>query len=155
TITVPPEFVEPPKEVEARIAQESEFKKKVFAETIAEPLWKGKFASPSATAVSGGFGAARLYNGKMRHQHMGLDFHAAVGTPIHATNSGKIIVARPLYFEGNCVMIDHGDGLITMYFHFSEIKVKEGDMVEKGQLIGLSGGTGRVTGPHLHFQVRW
>jgi murein DD-endopeptidase MepM/ murein hydrolase activator NlpD len=65
------------------------------------------------------------------------------------------VLARNLYFEGNCVFIDHGQGLFTLYLHFSEIKVKEGETVEKGQVLGLSGGTGRVTAPHLHFAVRW
>jgi murein DD-endopeptidase MepM/ murein hydrolase activator NlpD len=62
---------------------------------------------------------------------------------------------RPLYFEGNCVVLDHGQGLLTLYLHLSEFKVKEGDVVERGQVIGLSGGTGRATGPHLHIAVRW
>jgi murein DD-endopeptidase MepM/ murein hydrolase activator NlpD len=101
------------------------------------------------------FGSARLLNGVKRNQHTGLDFHAAIGTPIHATNRGKVILARNLYFEGNCVAVDHGNGLVTLYLHLSEFKVKEGESVEKGQLLGLSGGTGRATGPHLHFAVRW
>jgi murein DD-endopeptidase MepM/ murein hydrolase activator NlpD len=70
-------------------------------------------------------------------------------------NSGTVILARPLFFEGNCVVLDHGQGLLTLYLHLSEIKVKEGEQVRKGQEIGLSGGTGRATGPHLHLAVRW
>jgi len=155
TISVAPEYVEPPKELEARIEQEQAVKKKAFADTSVVPVWTGKFAPPSDTAVSGPFGSARVFNGKTKNQHTGLDFHAAIGTPIHATNRGKVILARSLYFEGNCVMVDHGDGLETLYLHLSEFKVKEGDMVGKGQLLGLSGGTGRATGPHLHFAVRW
>jgi murein DD-endopeptidase MepM/ murein hydrolase activator NlpD len=90
-----------------------------------------------------------------KSQHLGLDFRASTGTPVHATNSGTVILARPLYFEGNCVMLDHGQGLVTIYMHLSEFKVKEGEKVIAGQLIALSGGTGRATGPHLHFAVRW
>ena len=88
-------------------------------------------------------------------KHLSRITIVTTGTPIVASNSGKVILARGLYFEGNCVMIDHGQGLITLYLHLSEIKVKEGDAVEKGQLLGLSGGTGRATAPHLHFAVRW
>ncbi|HYX52547.1 MAG TPA: M23 family metallopeptidase [Candidatus Limnocylindrales bacterium] len=155
TITVAPQFVEPPKEVLARIEEEQAFKKAVFAKTEPAAEWNGGFDPPTDTTTSGGFGSSRLYNGHKQSQHTGLDFHAAVGTPVHATNSGKVIVARPLYYEGNCVMIDHGQGLISIYMHLSEFKVKEGDEVKKGQLIALSGGTGRSTGPHLHFAVRW
>ena len=87
--------------------------------------------------------------------HQGLDYRATVGTPVRAINSGKVIIARELYFEGNCVVIDHGQGLLSLYFHLSQFKIKEGDTVTKGQQIALSGGTGRVTGPHLHLAVRW
>ena len=105
--------------------------------------------------VSGVFGSARVFNGVKKSQHTGLDFRVGSGTPIAATNSGTVILARSLYFEGNCVIIDHGQGLLTLYLHLSEIKAKEGDAVERGQVLGLSGGTGRATAPHLHFAVRW
>jgi murein DD-endopeptidase MepM/ murein hydrolase activator NlpD len=70
-------------------------------------------------------------------------------------NDGTVLLARPLYFEGNFVVLDHGQGLLTLYLHLSEFKVKEGDQVKRGQIVGLSGGTGRATGPHLHVAVRW
>jgi murein DD-endopeptidase MepM/ murein hydrolase activator NlpD len=70
-------------------------------------------------------------------------------------NTGTVLLASPLYFEGNCVVLDHGQGLMTLYLHLSEIKVKQGERVERGREIGLSGGTGRATGPHLHLAVRW
>jgi murein DD-endopeptidase MepM/ murein hydrolase activator NlpD len=84
-----------------------------------------------------------------------MDFRAATGTPVHAGNSGVVVLARPLYYEGNCVVIDHGLGLFTISMHLSRIDVHEGDHVVIGQLLGLSGATGRVTGPHLHWAVRW
>jgi murein DD-endopeptidase MepM/ murein hydrolase activator NlpD len=84
-----------------------------------------------------------------------LDFRVTTGTPVHASNAGTVILARPLYFEGNCVAVDHGQGLITLYFHLSEFKVKEGDKIDRGQVLALSGGTGRSTAPHLHFALRW
>jgi biotin carboxyl carrier protein len=154
-LSVAPEYVEPPKETLQRIEQEQEVKKERFHETSAEALWQGGFEAPAGTSVSGVFGSARVFNGALRNQHTGLDFRAATGTPVHSTNGGKVLLARNLYFEGNCVAIDHGQGLITFYMHLSEFKVKEGDQVKKGQLIGLSGGTGRATAPHLHFAVRW
>jgi murein DD-endopeptidase MepM/ murein hydrolase activator NlpD len=155
TLKVAPGFVEPPKEELARIEEDQAIKKRVFATTLPEPEWAGRFQAPAEAEVSGVFGSARVFNGVKKSQHTGLDFRVTTGTPIMASNSGKVILARGLYFEGNCVMIDHGQGLITLYLHLSEIKVKEGDAVEKGQLLGLSGGTGRATAPHLHFAVRW
>jgi murein DD-endopeptidase MepM/ murein hydrolase activator NlpD len=155
TIKVASEYVEPPKETLARIEEEQKVKKEAFASSASQSLWAGPFQPPADTPTSGVFGSFRLYNGAKRNQHAGLDYHAAIGTPVHATNAGTIILARPLYFEGNCVAIDHGQGLITLYFHLSEFKVKEGDKVDRGQIVALSGGTGRSTGPHLHFAVRW
>ena len=155
TIKVAPAFVEPPKETEPVIAEADAAKKHAFATTDSNPLWSGHFLAPAEAETSGVFGSARVYNGVKRSQHLGLDFRASAGTPVHATNSGTVILARPLYFEGNCVMLDHGQGLVTVYMHLSEFKVKEGEKVTAGQLIALSGGTGRSTGPHLHFAVRW
>ena len=87
--------------------------------------------------------------------HQGLDYAIPSGTPVAAVNSGTVLLARPLYFEGNCVVLDHGQGLLTLYMHLSEMKVKEGETIQRGQEIGLSGGSGRATGPHLHLAVRW
>ena len=92
----------------------------------------------------------RVFNGKTSSPHLGLDFRVPTGTPVAAMNDGTVLLARPLYFEGNFVVIDHGQGLLTLYLHLSEFKVKEGDQVKRGQVIALSGGTGRATGPHLH-----
>jgi len=155
TIKVAPAFVEPPKEVLPLIEAANAAKKQAFATTDPAPLWSGAFERPAETETSGVFGSARVYNGVKKSQHLGLDFRAGIGTPVHATNAGTMILARPLYFEGNCVMLDHGQGLVTIYMHLSEFKVKEGESVKAGQLIALSGGTGRSTGPHLHFAVRW
>jgi murein DD-endopeptidase MepM/ murein hydrolase activator NlpD len=74
---------------------------------------------------------------------------------VAALNRGTVLLARPLFFEGNCVVLDHGQGLLTLYLHLSEIRVKEGDHVERGEELGLSGATGRATGAHLHVAVRW
>jgi murein DD-endopeptidase MepM/ murein hydrolase activator NlpD len=84
-----------------------------------------------------------------------MDFRAATGTPVKAGNSGVVVLARPLYYEGNFVVIDHGLGLYTQSMHLSRIDVQEGQRVATGDLLGLSGATGRVTGPHLHWAIRW
>jgi len=105
--------------------------------------------------ISDVYGSQRIFNGVAQRPHWGLDFRVPTGTPVAAMNAGTVLLAQFLYFEGNCVVIDHGQGLLTLYFHLSELKVKEGDAVARGQLIGLSGGTGRATGPHLHVAVRW
>jgi murein DD-endopeptidase MepM/ murein hydrolase activator NlpD len=87
--------------------------------------------------------------------HQGLDYAVPEGTPVAALNGGTVVLAQPLFFEGNFVVLDHGQGLLTMYMHLSKIEVKEGDRIARGQTVGLSGGTGRATGPHLHIAVRW
>ncbi len=154
-LSVAPAFVEPPAEVRPRIEEEQALKKQLFAQILPETFWSGRFVAPVTTAVSGVFGSARTFNGIKQSPHQGLDYHAAVGTTVRAANRGTVILARALYFEGNCVVIDHGEGLLTLYMHLSEIKVKEGDAVSRGEVLGLSGGSGRVTAPHLHFAVRW
>ncbi len=153
-LRVAPKFVRPPKAVEKRIAEERELKKRAFA-ARGPRLWAGAFAPPADTAQTAGFGSRRTYNGKLQGIHQGLDFRAAPGTPIRAANHGRVAIAQKLYFEGGCVALDHGEGLFSLYMHLSAFSVREGDRVERGQEIGRSGATGRVTGPHLHFGVQW
>ena len=154
-ISVAPKYVDPdPKDLE-RIIQEKEIKAATFGSSAEAALWKGAFTLPASSPVSGEFGSQRTYNGKRQSVHQGLDFAAPTGTSVRAVNSGRVVLAREMYFEGNFVVVDHGQGLYSLYLHLSEFKVKAGDTVEKGQLIGLSGGTGRATGPHLHLAIRW
>jgi murein DD-endopeptidase MepM/ murein hydrolase activator NlpD len=155
TLTVEPKFVEPPPEEMARIKEEVELKQKVFSSSAGEPLWSGNFRAPVTAPATSSFGMRRTYNGKLASVHKGMDFRAAAGTPVRAANSGIVVLARPMYYEGNCVVIDHGLGMFTVSMHLSRIDVKEGQPVNKGEQIGLSGATGRVTGPHLHWAVRW
>jgi hypothetical protein len=155
TLTVAPKFVEPPPEAQKEIEEEGKLKAKVFASSSNVPLWEGDFHAPVPAQATDSFGTRRMFNGKLASIHKGADFHAAAGTPVHASNDGIVVLARPLYFEGNCVIIDHGLGLYTLSMHFSRIDVKEGQHVKTGDQIGLSGATGRVTGPHLHWAVRW
>ncbi len=155
TLTVAPKFVEPGPDELARIKAEVELKSEVFAASAAQPLWSGDFRAPVHAAPTDSFGTRRIFNGQLASIHEGTDFHAAIGTPVRAGNSGVVVLARPLYYEGNCVVIDHGLGLFTISMHLSRIDVHEGDRVVLGQRVGLSGATGRVTGPHLHWAVRW
>ena len=155
TLTVPPKFVEPGPEERKEIAADSDLKAKVFASSESEPLWQGSFRAPVHAPPTDSFGTRRMFNGKLASIHKGMDFRAPAGTVVRASNSGVVVLARPLYFEGNCVIIDHGLGLYTLSMHFSHIDVREGQHVAAGDRLGLSGATGRVTGPHLHWAVRW
>ncbi len=155
TLTVAPKFVEPGPDELARIKTEVELKSKVFAASAAEPLWSGDFRAPVHAPPTDSFGTRRTFNGELASIHEGMDFRAGTGTPVRAGNSGVVVLARALYYEGNCVVIDHGLGLFTISMHLSRIDVREGQHVTQGQRIGLSGATGRVTGPHLHWAVRW
>ncbi len=154
-LKVPDRYTAPSPEDQRQIEQDKETKAEVLKTVSAEREWKGSFAPPVNAEISDVFGVERVFNGTVQSAHQGLDFRAPTGTPVAAVNSGRIILARPMFFEGNWVVIDHGQGLLTLYLHLSSFSVKEGDEVSKGQPIGLSGGTGRATGPHLHLAVRW
>jgi murein DD-endopeptidase MepM/ murein hydrolase activator NlpD len=154
-LNVPDRYTAPNPEDLRQIELDKEAKTEILKTVSAEREWKGSFAAPVNAEISGVFGVERVFNGSVQSTHQGLDFRVPSGTPIAAVNSGRVILARPMFFEGNWVVIDHGQGLLTLYLHLSEFSVKEGDEVRKGQAIGLSGGTGRATGPHLHLAVRW
>jgi len=154
-LTVEKKFTEPSPEQLQQIADSVKVKDDYLNRVSPTREWDGKFAAPADASISDVYGSQRIFNGKAQRPHYGLDFRVPTGTPVAAMNSGTVLLARFLYFEGNCVVIDHGQGLLTLYFHLSEIKVKEGDSVKRGEEIGLSGGTGRATGPHLHVAVRW
>jgi murein DD-endopeptidase MepM/ murein hydrolase activator NlpD len=112
--------------------------------------------APLESLPAGGrFGDRRFFNDQPRSPHTGADYAADEGVPVLAVADGTVALADDFFFSGNSVFLDHGDGLITMYFHFSEILVEEGDEVRRGQVIGKVGQTGRATGPHLHLGIRW
>ncbi|HZD30684.1 MAG TPA: M23 family metallopeptidase [Candidatus Angelobacter sp.] len=154
-LTVPQKYVTPDPETLKRIEAERAIKTAAFGHVTSSPEWSGNFVAPVPMEVSENYGTSRTFNGKLASVHRGTDFRAPSGTAVHASNAGEVVLARELYYEGNCVVIDHGLGFMTMYMHLSKFEVKEGDKVEKGQTVALSGGTGRVTGPHLHMSVRW
>jgi Peptidase family M23 len=155
SLSVAGKFVEPPPESLKEIDEESKLKAKIYAAGATEPLWRGSFRAPVPSRPTDSFGTRRMFNGKLASIHKGADFHAPMGTVVRASNSGVVVLARKLYYEGNCVIIDHGMGLFTLSMHFSRIDVHEGQNVKAGDRLGLSGATGRVTGPHLHWAVRW
>lgn len=147
-------FVTPPPELQERIAWEAELLQTLYR--ILTPRWlaEGRFILPHAGKMAPNFGERRLYNNVPRPPHSGVDISAPAGDPVRASNTGRVILARDLYFSGQTVILDHGLGLFTSYCHFSQIKVRRGELVRKGEVIGLIGSTGRSTGPHLHWGVR-
>jgi murein DD-endopeptidase MepM/ murein hydrolase activator NlpD len=154
-LSVESKFTEPTPEQQRQIEEAQQIKKDYLNRVTPDREWSGEFAAPAEAAISDVFGSERIFNGKTSSPHLGLDFRVPTGTPVAAMNDGTVLLARPLYFEGNFVVLDHGQGLLTLYLHLSQFKVKEGDRVKRGQILGLSGGTGRATGPHLHVAVRW
>jgi murein DD-endopeptidase MepM/ murein hydrolase activator NlpD len=154
-ITVSKQFTEPNPEQLKQIAADKQVKKDVFSRTGPEQQWAGNFEPPVNAPTSGVFGTERVFNGEVKSRHLGLDYAAPAGTPVHAINAGTVLLAQKLYFEGGFIVIDHGQGLMSLYLHLSDFKVKEGDAVTTGEIIAQSGASGRATGAHLHLAVRW
>lgn len=153
-LTVAPAKVKPPKKYHAKIARERELSRQAVATVSPTRYWDAPFSLPVKGKMLSRFGLHRTFNGDTKRRHWGLDFRAWQGYPLHAIAPGKVIlVGDDFYFAGNCVYIDHGNGVISVSAHMSKPLVKMGDMVERGQKIGLSGATGRVTGAHLHLTV--
>jgi murein DD-endopeptidase MepM/ murein hydrolase activator NlpD len=154
SLNVAPNFVEPNPEQAARAEAERQRLRAIFATITPERLWDGPFRYPLAGVTTGGnFGKRRILNGKAGSPHSGVDFPASAGTPVYAAQRGRVVLAEPLYFSGNTVVLDHGLGVYTLYAHFESIDVQAGDLVDTGALLGKVGATGRVTGPHLHWGV--
>jgi murein DD-endopeptidase MepM/ murein hydrolase activator NlpD len=152
SLKVAPNFVEPNAEQLARAEAERQRLRAIFATITPERFWDGSFHYPLAGVTTGGnFGKRRILNGQAGSPHGGVDFPAPAGTPVYAAQRGRVVLAEPLYFSGNTVIIDHGLGLYTFYAHFESISVQPGDLVDTGALLGKVGATGRVTGPHLHW----
>ncbi len=154
TLHVDPRFVTPPAGVLARIRREQEQLSRIFADTSNPPAWDGPFVVPISGTMVSGFGVRSVFNHQPRAPHGGADFASPTGTPIHAPNAGLVVLAAPLYYTGNTVVIDHGGGLVSLFAHLSKTLVTEGDRVTRGEVVGKVGATGRVTGPHLHWTVR-
>ncbi len=128
---------------------------RVFAAPAQERFWDSPFIRPVPhEASTSSFGSRRIINGKPRAPHSGADLSSPAGTEVGATNHGRVVLAGNFFFAGGSIVLDHGGGLFTMYFHLSELRVGEGEMVRRGDILGLSGATGRVTGAHLHWGAR-
>jgi hypothetical protein len=155
-LSVPDKFVEPNAAALKKIAADKIVKDKALANSASKPLWSGNFRPPLHLAPqSDSFGNQRIFNGKLDSVHRGLDYRAKMRTPVAAINAGRVVLAQPLYYEGGCVVIDHGLGLMSIYMHLSKIEVSVGKKVRRGQILALSGSSGRATGPHLHLGIRW
>lgn len=152
-LSVDPAMVTPPESARARIARERNLVREALDSISKEALWKLPLVRPVPGAVTSVYGKRRVYNGILKGRHGGVDYRAAKGTPAKAAASGKVVLVGDHYYAGKSVYIDHGGTLVSMYFHLSRIDVKVGQRVEAGEVIGLTGSTGRVTGPHLHFGV--
>ena len=151
-LKVEKQFVQPDPEQQKRAEEDQKKMRAIYDTVTPERLWDGKFRLPLKDVTTGGnFGRRRILNGESRSPHAGVDFPAAAGTPVFASQSGKIVLAENLYYSGNTVVIDHGYGIYTLYAHLSEITAHTGDLVKADAEIGKVGATGRVTGPHLHW----
>lgn len=154
-VSVEGRYLDPPEDVAKRIAEEQALKKRLFGVHTTERYWKTPFRAPVPGIHTSPFGARRTYNGQTKSTHQGLDFRAPPGTPVRAIAAGRVVIARPMYFEGGLVAIDHGEGLFSLYMHLSDFTAAEGDLVAAGQLIAKSGSTGRSAAPHLHLGLMW
>jgi murein DD-endopeptidase MepM/ murein hydrolase activator NlpD len=151
-LTLPRGQVELDPETERRAKDESERLRAVYARVSPERLWRGPFLRPIAGAGPGrGFGARRILNGLPRMPHAGADYAADTGTPVLAANRGRVALVGDFFFPGRFVVLDHGLGLYTLYFHLDRVDVAPGALVERGEAVGTVGATGRATGPHLHW----
>ena len=145
--------VRPNKAQQKRVADELNEANAIYRTRTPKRLWRERFTLPLGTVITSHYGNARMFNNEVRSYHAGTDFRASIGTPIKATNDGIIALAKERFMSGNSVIIDHGEGIYSAYFHLSELKVSVGERVKKGQIIALSGDTGRVSGAHLHFSM--
>jgi murein DD-endopeptidase MepM/ murein hydrolase activator NlpD len=154
-LRVAPRYVKPPREVEQQLALEREKLAAIYrSRAVTPPSFAGAFLRPVPGEPTSIFGMRRIYNGEPRSPHPGLDLRAPTGTPVRSSGPGRVVLAEELYYSGNTVVLDHGGGLFTLYAHLSEILVEEGEATGPGELIGRSGATGRVTGPHLHWGAK-
>jgi murein DD-endopeptidase MepM/ murein hydrolase activator NlpD len=153
-LQVAPRHVRPSSRDLQRIKNEKKEIRRIFASGSSTRLWYGSFMKPIAGDITSAFGTQRVFNGQIQSYHRGTDFRAKKGTPVYASNFGIVRLAKNLFYSGNIVIVDHGKGVFSNYAHLSKIQVTAGQHVSRGDQIGLSGATGRVSGPHLHWGVK-
>ena len=154
-LTVPPGMADLDPETERRANDETTRLRALYDTATPERLWQGRFVKPIGVPGDGdGFGARRIINGTPRNPHSGRDFAAERGTPVVASNRGRVALVGDFFFPGRFVALDHGLGLYSLYMHLDRVDVAEGALVERGDIIGGVGSTGRATGPHLHWAMQ-
>ena len=138
------------KKIKERTIEEAILVKRLYKKD-SESQYTEPFLYPLQSKLTSFYGNARIFNNQIKSYHSGIDFRAKVGTKIKASNSGIVVLAKDLFYCGKCVIVSHGNKIFSIYAHLSEFLVHKGQSVKRGQIIALSGKTGRVTGPHLHF----
>jgi murein DD-endopeptidase MepM/ murein hydrolase activator NlpD len=149
----PKRIVLSPKD-QRRADEEQVVLNKIYASSPDMMLFKASFKQPVESHITSVYGTKRVYNKEKKGQHLGIDYRAAIGDKVPVTNAGKVVYAGDLFYTGWTVIIDHGLDIFSVYGHLSKPLVEAGQSVEKGQVIGLSGNTGRTSGPHLHWGVK-
>ncbi len=138
-----------------RVDEEREHIRAALSRRSEQRFWDEPFTLPVDNRVTSPFGARRTFNGALKSQHRGIDIDGARGDEVRAANRGVVVlVARDFYYIGSAVLIDHGDGIVSVYFHLSSVDVQEGQTIERGARVGAIGSSGRATGPHLHFGIQ-
>ncbi|MES2504716.1 MAG: M23 family metallopeptidase [Myxococcota bacterium] len=153
-LKVPAKITKPNAKERAQIAQDKLDIEAAYKMGEKDPLWAERFELPTGGIITSLFGNQRVYNGILQSVHLGVDLRANETTPIHVSNTGKVVLAKNLFMAGNLVLVDHGSGVYSSYAHLSRIDVQVGQSLKKGEQIGMAGATGRVTAPHLHWSTK-
>lgn len=152
-LTLPSKMVTPPESVQDRIKNERKRTASAKNKWSDQRMWQLPFHRPVPGKTTSSYGLRRILNKKPKNPHRGIDFRATPGSAVEAVAQGRVILIEGHYYAGNSLYLDHGNGVISLYFHLKKFLVAQGDLVKKGQKIGLTGSSGRATGPHLHLSI--